>query len=137
MTDFNYTVNYELELITKAVHLFSGTTIYTDAPLDNNGKASSFSPTDLVCSSLGSCMITIMGITANTHNINLEGMNIEVTKFMTTSLPRKISKVKVEFHFGDQKYSEKDQQMLQNAANTCPVALSLHPDIEQEVVFNF
>jgi uncharacterized OsmC-like protein len=124
------------ELRTEAQHLQSGNTIVTDAPTDNNGRGEAFSPTDLVCAALGSCMMTIMGIVARREGISLEGTRYETTKFMQSE-PRKISKIEIAFTFPPLNLSDKHKAMLQNAARTCPVALSLDPNIVQDISFTF
>ena len=124
-------------LRTTAQHLASGNTIITDAPVDNNGKGEAFSPTDLVASALGSCMMTIMGIVANRANIDIDGIEVETTKIMAAE-PRRIAEVVLNFRMpAGKSYSEKEKAMLENAARTCPVALSLHPDIKQTVSFQY
>ncbi|MFT3844143.1 MAG: OsmC family protein [Lacibacter sp.] len=128
---------YKGDLRTEATHLFSGSVIETDAPLDNQGKAQRFSPTDLVATALGSCMLTIMGIKARDMNIDLTGVTIDILKHMKSD-PRRISAVDVTFTFpATLQLEEKEKIILQNAALTCPVAKSLHTDIEQNVVFNW
>lgn len=127
---------YNGNLRTTAKHLASGNTIITDAPVDNNGRGEAFSPTDLVCAALGSCMMTIMGILANRNNINIDGMEIETTKIMAAD-PRRIIEVVLTFKMPDNNYSDKEKAMLENAARTCPVALSLHTDIKQTVTFQY
>jgi len=128
-------VTYTGDLRTSSVHLQSGSEIITDAPLDNNGKGKAFSPTDMVANSLATCMFTIMGIKANQMDINFEGSTASVTKIMKAE-PRMISKIIVEF---DMKIStdEKIKTILERAALTCPVYLSLHPDIQKEVTFSW
>lgn len=126
--------SYLGELRTNAKHLASGNTVITDAPLDNNGRGEAFSPTDLVCAALGSCMTTIMGILANRQNINIEGMEIETTKIMSAE-PRRIAEVVMTFRMPANNFTDKEKAMLENAARTCPVALSLHPDVKQTVTF--
>lgn len=128
--------SYLGNLRTQANHLQSGNTIITDAPLDNNGKGEAFSPTDLVCAALGSCMVTIMGIVADRENISLEGLSWEITKIMQAS-PRKIQEVIVDFTWINPVDDQTFIQKLKNAARTCPVALSLDPTIKQTVNFNF
>lgn len=108
----------------------------TDAPVDNNGKGERFSPTDLVSSALGSCMVTIMGIVANRENVDLKDLTWEVTKIMSSS-PRKIQEIIVDFHWANPVSSPAMIQKLKNAARTCPVALSLDPAIKQTINFNF
>ncbi|MFC5626104.1 OsmC family protein [Algoriphagus winogradskyi] len=128
--------SYLGNLRTESEHLQSGTQLYTDAPLDNNGKGEKFSPTDLVASALGSCMVTIMGIVANRDSVSLDGLSWEVTKIMQSS-PRKISEIIVEFHWENPVEDEAMLQKLKNAAKTCPVALSLDSEIKQTLRFNF
>ena len=127
---------YSGNLRTEAVHVKSGQKIITDAPVDNQGKGEAFSPTDLLSASLGSCMLTVMGIAANTHSIDLVGMTLKTTKIMASN-PRKVSEVIVEFSIDGKNYSEKEKTILEKAALTCPVALSLHPDVKQTVHFSF
>jgi putative redox protein len=127
---------YTGALRTTAKHLASGNTIITDAPVDNNGRGEAFSPSDLVCAALGSCMMTIMGIVADRSSINIEGMEIETTKIMSAE-PRRIAEVVLTFKMPLNNYTSKEKAMLENAARTCPVALSLHPDIKQTVNFQY
>jgi len=127
-------VVYEGDLRTRLTHIYSGNEIITDAPLDNQGLAQAFSPTDLVASALGSCMMTIMGIKARGMNIDLKGTEIEITKVMASE-PRRISEVHATIKFPPNNFSDKEKTILENAAKTCPVAHSLHPDIKQELVF--
>lgn len=128
-------VTYTGDLRTKSVHLQSGSEIITDAPTDNNGKGEAFSPTDMVANSLATCMFTIMGIKANQMGINFDGSTALVTKIMKPE-PRMISKIIVEF---DMKLNadEKTKTILERAALTCPVYLSLHPDIQKEISFRW
>ena len=128
--------SYQGNLRTEAVHVKSGNTIITDAPTDNHGRGEAFSPTDLTCASLGSCMMTIMGIRAEKHGIILEGLTANITKHMS-SQPRKIAKIEVSLHLKNTNATEEQLEMLKEAARTCPVALSLNPDIEQVVSFAF
>jgi putative redox protein len=127
---------YKGELRTEARHLRSGNTIITDAPTDNNGKGMAFSPTDLVCSALGSCMMTLMGILANREEIDLNGMTWQVEKIMSAN-PRKISEVHIVFTHPNLIATDVQKEKLRRAALTCPVALSLHESVKQNVVFNF
>lgn len=130
-------IEYEGSLRTIATHLQSGTTIETDAPVDNQGKGERFSPTDLVATALGSCMLTIMGIKARDMDIDLKGVTIEVQKNMKTD-PRRIGSVDLVFRFPQSiQLDEKQKTILRNAALTCPVAKSLHPDLEQNVAFSW
>ncbi|TAD95064.1 MAG: OsmC family peroxiredoxin [Bacteroidetes bacterium] len=125
------------DLRTEAVHLSSQNKIITDAPLDNNGKGEAFSPTDLVCAALASCKMTIMGIVARRENLDLSSMTCEVQKIMTSQAPRKIHEIVVTFAMPNIELTEKQREMLKNAALTCPVALSLDPQIKRTVNFNF
>jgi uncharacterized OsmC-like protein len=127
-------VVYEGNLRTRMTHLYSGTEVITDAPLDNQGLAQAFSPTDLVATALGSCMMSIMGIKARDMNLELKGTELEVTKVMASS-PRRISEVQVTIKFPPNNFSDKDKTILENSARTCPVAQSLHPDLKQEITF--
>jgi putative redox protein len=127
---------YKGDLRTEARHLRSGNTIITDAPTDNNGKGMAFSPTDLVCSALGSCMMTLMGILANREGIDLNGMTWEVEKIMAAN-PRKIAEVRIAFAHPNLIATDVQKEKLRRAALTCPVALSLHDSIKQDVTFNF
>lgn len=129
-------VSYLGDLRCEGTHLKSGNTVITDAPVDNNGKGEAFSPTDLLCTSLASCMITIMGITANSKNIVLKGVEADITKIMGTE-PRRVVGVHITMTIADQNYTDREKEILKNAAMTCPVAKSLHPDMEQKVEFIF
>ncbi|MCE7057787.1 OsmC family protein [Algoriphagus sp. AGSA1] len=128
--------SYLGNLRTTSEHLQSGVKILTDAPVDNNGKGEAFSPTDLVASALGSCMVTIMGIVANRDAVSLDGLSWEVTKVMQSS-PRKISEIIVDFQWENPVNDAAMIQKLKNAAKTCPVALSLDPEIKQTLNFDF
>ena len=119
-----------------STHLASNTEIITDAPVDNNGKGESFSPTDLVATALGTCMITVMGIYAEKNGILMPNVYSRTNKVMS-STPRKISKLKIEIIFGDNQLSEVEKKSLKDVALNCPVAKSLHPDLKQEIEFNF
>jgi uncharacterized OsmC-like protein len=127
---------YQGELRTESTHLLSGSKITTDAPLDNNGKGEAFSPTDLLATSLGCCMITIMGIVASRNNINIEGTSMDITKVMKTD-PRRVGEIIVEFTMPKNNYSDKEKKLLEHAARTCPVALSLSEVLQQTVIFNY
>lgn len=127
---------YNGDLRTSAQHLKSGVNIITDAPTDNHGKGEAFSPTDLLSTSLGSCMITLMGITANSHNIQLGKIEAKIGKHMGTN-PRRVVQIDVELMIEDLNYTKKDKAILENAALSCPVAKSLHPEIVQNIRFEF
>lgn len=129
-------VVYTGHLHTEAIHVRSGSKIVTDAPVDNKGKGEAFSPTDLLATSLGNCMLTTMGIAAQTHNINFDGAKIKVTKVMAAN-PRRVSEVQIEFEMPKNNYTDKQKAILENTARTCPVAISLHPDIKQILTFNY
>jgi len=130
------TITYQGQLRTEAIHLYSNTAIQTDAPLDNHGLAQRFSPTDLVATALGSCMISIMGIKSRDMNIDLVGTTVEVTKVMASE-PRRIAAVDINIHLPTKGLSDKDKTILENAARHCPVAKSLHPDLVQTVRFHW
>lgn len=122
-------------LRTQATHLQSDTTILTDAPTDNHGLGEAFSPTDLVATALGSCMLTIMGLAAKTHDIDIENAQMEITKVMSAS-PRRIGEIIINLEF-PYDYTPKQKMILENAAATCPVAHSLHPECKQTVNFKY
>ncbi|MFO8022432.1 MAG: OsmC family protein [Perlabentimonas sp.] len=126
---------YKGELRTEAVHTLSGNKLTTDAPPDNQGKGEFFSPTDLLATSLGSCMLTIMGISARTHNFNIDGTKVEVTKVMGTN-PRRVVEVIVDFTFPHNNFTPKQKTLINLAAKECPVANSLHPDLKQTIRMN-
>ncbi len=132
----HYKGNYLGVLRTSLIHIKSKSEIITDAPTDNHGKGEAFSPTDLASAALGSCMATIMGIYANKHGIELPKFNYDIEKTMAAN-PRRIEKIKIHFTFDENNLSEQEKVKLERAARTCPVALSLHPDIEQEATFSF
>lgn len=127
---------YQGSLRTQASHLNSGNTIITDAPIDNNGKGEAFSPTDLVCASLSSCMMTLMGIMAEREGIDLNGLRSEVTKIMATN-PRKIAEIQITFTHPNLVATEVQRKKLKNTALTCPVALSLSDSVKQTILFNW
>jgi Predicted redox protein, regulator of disulfide bond formation len=123
------------DLRTEATHVRSGKTIITDAPVDNQGKGEFFSPTDLLATALGSCMLTIMGIAARTHGFDIDGTHVSITKVMGTN-PRRVVEVIVELNF-PRTYSEKVKKIIELSAKECPVANSLHPELKQTIVFNY
>ncbi len=130
------TTQYSGSLRTQAVHLKSGSTIVTDAPPDNNGRGEAFSPTDLVCSALSSCMMTVMGILAQREGVELTGLTSEVVKIMDNN-PRKIKEIQITFFHPHLAATDIQKEKLKRAALTCPVALSLSDSIKQSVGFNF
>ena len=124
---------YQNNLRTEAEHIASGEKILTDAPVDNNGKGEAFSPTDLVATALGSCMITIMAISANKYDIDVSGTNASVKKIMGSD-PRRISEISIDINM-NKNIEEKDRKRLERAALACPVHKSLHPDLEKKIRF--
>ena len=122
------------ELRVEATHLKSGETMVTDAPTDNNGKGAAFSPTDTVATALATCMLTVMGIRAEKKNINIQGATAEITKTMRSN-PRSISKIEINITMPKIGVDERFQELLEMSAKACPVANSLHPDIEQVITF--
>jgi putative redox protein len=131
-----FTIAYQGDLRCELTHGPSGATVITDAPVDNHGKGQSFSPTDLVAAGLGVCMVTVMGIAARRDGVRLEGARARVEKHMTTALPRRIAKVVVRFEMPAGIARER-RAALEQAAHTCPVSLSLHPEIVQDVSFAY
>ena len=127
---------YKGELRTNAIHLKSGQQIITDAPVDNNGKGEAFSPTDLLATSLGCCMLTVMGIVAKRHNINMDETKVEILKVMADN-PRRVAEIHIDMRFPANNYSKKEKELLEHTALTCPVAKSLHTDIKQKTRFHF
>lgn len=128
-------IEYVGDLRTICIHLQSGTQILTDAPTDNHGKGEAFSPTDLVATALGSCMVSIMAIKSKDLDVDLKDSTLSITKIMQAE-PRKIAKIIVELNMSTET-SDKNKTILERSAMTCPVLLSLHPDIEKEVTFNW
>jgi len=129
-------IDYQGQLLTEVTHEPSGTRFTTDAPLDNGGRASSFSPTDLVGAALGSCMATIMGIFAQRHSIPLEGTKIEVVKTMIQQPIRRIGELKVDIYLPIAA-DHPQRAGVENAALTCPVHQSLHPDVKVPITFHW
>ncbi|MBK7040965.1 MAG: OsmC family protein [Bacteroidetes bacterium] len=126
------------DLRTQATHLQSQTIIDTDAPKDNHGKGERFSPTDLVATALGSCMLSIMGIAANTHSMDIVETSIDIEKIMVADPLRRIGEIKVDIHFPSTKtYTDKEKKILERAALTCPVYLSLNENVQKTVTFNW
>ncbi len=123
-------------LRTEATHVKSGNTLITDAPVDNHGKGEAFSPTDLLCAALASCALTVMALAAETHNINMDGTQARTTKIMADK-PRRVAEIILEFDFPKKDYTEKESKILEHAAKTCAVLLSLSPDVKKELRFNY
>lgn len=128
-------VHYQGELRTECTHLKSGEHFITDAPPDNNGKGEAFSPTDLLATSLGACMVTIMGIKARDMGVNIDGIEISVDKIMASD-PRRVAEIGLELNI-PHTFDEKTQTILERAGLACPVAKSLHPDLKQNIRFNW
>ena len=128
-------VFYSGNLRTESQHLQSGETITTDAPTDNKGTGQAFSPTDLAATSLANCMMTVMGIVASRHNIDIEGTRANVEKFMGVN-PRRIIEIKIDFHFPNN-YDTATKKLLEQAALNCPVAKSLSESLSQNIHFNY
>ncbi|AMR28014.1 osmotically inducible protein OsmC [Hymenobacter psoromatis] len=128
------TARYEGHLRTEATHTASGTVIQTDAPVDNHGRGEAFSPTDLVGTALGTCILTTMAIVAERHQVDLVGSSFRMEKIMSQEPPRRIAQLTVELHL-PAALSPADRALMERTAHTCPVALSLNPEIRQEVRF--
>ncbi|GAB3763661.1 OsmC family protein [Spirosoma pomorum] len=127
-------IDYLGDLRTDCTHLQSGTHINTDAPTDNQGRGEAFSPTDLVANALGSCILTTMAIFARRDGIELKGSEMEVTKVMSSQPPRRIARIDIDLTLrADPMPSDETRANLEKIAHTCPVAISLHPDLEQVV----
>ena len=124
------------DLRTENEHLQSGNKVVTDAPCDNQGKGEFFSPTDMLATALGSCILTIMGIKARDNEIDILGTSVDVTKIMASD-PRRVSEVLIEFTFPDKGYTNDEKKLVESVAGTSPVPLSLHPDLKQTIKFNW
>lgn len=129
-------ITYTGELRTSSVHERSGNVIVTDAPVDNKGKGEAFSPTDLLATSLGNCMLTTIGIAAQEHGFTIDGATCEITKIMAAN-PRRVEEIITVLQFPENGYSDKEKKIIELAANTCPVVYSLHPDLKKTVSFNY
>lgn len=123
---------YQGQLRTSATHLRSGNTIINDAPVDNHGKGEAFSPTDMIATALGTCILTIMGISAQKNKIDIEGAKAEITKVMAAD-PRRIAKIEAIIKMPAKNFSDQEKQLLEQALNNCPVCRSLHPDMTQDI----
>jgi uncharacterized OsmC-like protein len=123
---------YKSDLRTKAVHVRSGSELITDAPVDNKGKGENFSPTDLIATALGSCIFTIMGMSAREKGFSINGSSCKITKIMAEN-PRKIGEIIIDFDFSNGEYSDEQKKILENCVKTCPVALTLHESVIQNV----
>ena len=128
---------YKGDLRCECTHLQSGTLIETDAPTDNRGKGERFSPTDTLCIALATCIVTTMALKANDMNINLAGTKIDVIKHMIAD-PRRIGKIDIVLHFDSILHlEEKDKTILKRVGDNCPVAKSLHPNLEIDITYNW
>jgi putative redox protein len=130
------TVTYDSNLRTTCLHLQSGSSFETDAPSDNKGQGARFSPTDLIATGLGACLITTMGIKAETMDIKLDGAKVEVTKVMLSE-PRRIGKIVIAVTMPALNLDEKTKEILERVGRTCPVERSLHPDMELDISFTW
>ncbi len=128
-------ITYAGELRTVSIHLQSGTEILSDAPTDNHGKGEAFSPTDMVANSLGTCMLTTMAIKADAMGIELKNSTAEITKVMQSD-PRRIAKIIVVLQMTGVA-DQTSRTILERVAHHCPVSISLHPDLVQDVTFNW
>ena len=127
---------YEGDLRCSATHLQSGTVTETDAPTDNRGKGEKFSPTDTLCVSLGTCLITTMALKARDMNIELKDTKIEITKHMLKD-PRRVGQIDVTLHLPQLNLNEEEKATLETSGNNCPVAKSLHPDLKMNIRYNW
>lgn len=127
---------YQGDLRCKATHLQSGTVVETDAPTDNRGKGEKFSPTDILCVSLATCIITTMALKARDMNIELKDTKINVTKHMLKD-PRRVAQIDVTIHFPQLQLDAKDKLILERTGNNCPVTKSLHPDLKTNIEYNW
>jgi len=130
------TIDYEGQLHCKAVHGPSQNSLGTDAPVDNNGKGETFSPTDLVAAALGTCMATVIGIVTQRKEIDVTGMTVKVGKEMSSDMPRRISKLDVVINM-PLAADHPHRQLIENAALTCPVHQSLHADMEIPITWKW
>ena len=128
-------VTYKGSLRTEAIHVQSGNTIITDAPIDNYGKGEAFSPTDLVATALASCMLTIMGIVANRNHLKINGTTAEIEKIMYAN-PTRINEIKINIRFNEN-FDKKTNRKLENAALTCPVSNSLSENLNESIKFSY
>lgn len=123
-------------LRTENIHLQSRAKIITDAPTDNRGKGEAFSPTDLLATALGNCIMTIMGIKAMDNDIDIVGTTLDITKIMADK-PRRVAEVQIVFNFPKKNYTTDQKQLIESVAGISPVPLSLHPDVVQTISFNW
>lgn len=129
-------IQYQGELRTTCTHVQSSNSIITDAPVDNFGKGEAFSPTDLLSTSLVSCMLTTMGIAAQKQKIPFDNAEAEMLKVMGKD-PRRVSAIVVTVRMPKNNFTAEQKEILEAAAVHCPVARSLHPDLEQQIKFEY
>ena len=127
---------YEGHLRCTCTHLQSGSIIETDAPTDNKGKGERFSPTDMLCVSLATCIITTMGIKAESMDIDISGTKVDVTKHMVSD-PRRIGKIEIALHIPNRGLGEKEKNLMELVGESCPVKKSLHPDMDISIIYNW
>ncbi|MEA2106262.1 MAG: OsmC family protein [Bacteroidota bacterium] len=127
---------YTGQLRTEAVHVRSGNKLITDAPVDNHGKGETFSPTDLLATSLASCIFTIMGIKAEAAGFSIDGATAKTWKIMSEN-PRRVAEVKIEYDFSMCDLTDKQKRLLEGLVKVSPVPLSLHPDTKQNISIKF
>ena len=131
-------ITYLGDLRTTSTHLQSGNQLITDAPTDNMGKGEAFSPTDLLATATGTCMLTTMAIVAQRDGIELTGSEVEVTKIMSQTPPRKVARLEINLKLKSNIVLTNEQiKKLENTAHKCPVSLSLHPEVEQAISFEW
>lgn len=129
---------YQGDLHTECTHLQSGSIIHTDAPTDNHGKGENFSPTDLLATAAGTCAITFMAIQARDEGVDIKGSEVEITKIMSKTLPRKIEKIQITLHMKTNISITEDQKIkFENYALNCPVMLSLNQEVGKDIEFNW
>lgn len=126
---------YQGKLRTLNTHVRSGQQIVTDAPVDNNGKGEAFSPTDMVATALCDCILTIAGIIAEQHGFSIDGAKATTTKVMAKYPPRRIAEIYIEIDLSSAQLNEKQRRIISGVPDICPVSLSLHPEIKQNINF--
>jgi uncharacterized OsmC-like protein len=124
------------DLRCEATHIQSGTVVETDAPTDNRGKGEKFSPTDMLCVALATCIVTTMALKAREMNIELKDTKVDVTKHMLKD-PRRVGQIDVLINFPSLELKDEEKKVLENSGNNCPVAKSLHPDLKQNIEYKW
>ncbi|MCL1973252.1 MAG: OsmC family protein [Bacteroidetes bacterium] len=130
------TTVYQGDLRTQATHNASGSRIISEAPIDNHGKGEAFSPTDLLAASLGSCILTVAGIAAQTHRFSIEGARIETQKVMAEN-PRRVGELILDIYLPPNHYSDRERRIIEAAAATCPVGQSLNTNLKKTIRFHY